>query len=155
MRKWFALVLLIAAACQLWEEKQFERVAPFKAGSLRIHVAQETPATGLTSTTVAPQNETIYMNPSPEMTEAHLYKIAIGRGRTGDRILMLTFTDEGTAALARVTSANVGKRLAFIVGGRVVTAPILQSQITGGEAVIEAGFTEEEAERLVKALAGS
>ena len=152
MRKWFALIILFSAAC-LPAEKRFERVAPFKPGSLRIHVAQETPAAGLTAT-VAEQS-TIYMNPSPELTEEHLGKIAIGRGRTGDRILMLTFTDEGAATLARVTAANVGKRMVFIVAGRVVMAPVLQSQIANGAAVIEGSFTEEEAERLAKALSGS
>jgi preprotein translocase subunit SecD len=154
MRKWLVLVLLIAAACR-FGEKKFERFAPFKPGSLGIHVVQKDPAAGLTRATVADGGETIYLNPSPELTEKHLRKIAVGKGLDDDRIVILTFTEEGAAILARVTAANVGNRLAVLVGGRVVTAPVLQSRIPGGEANIEGGFTQEAAERLVKTLAGS
>lgn len=152
--KWFALILLLTTACW-WRERTFERVAPFKPGSLSIHVAQKDPAAGLTRATVADGGETIYLNPSPELTEKHLRKIAVGRGLDDHRNVKLTFTDEGAALMARVTAANVGNRLAILVNGRVVTAPILNSQIPGGEAIIEGDFTQESAERLVKTIAGS
>ena len=153
MRKWLALAILVTAACH---RAKFERVAPFKAGVLRIYVAQETPAAGFKSVVLDDPGITMYMDPSTELTEKHLRKIAVWRrGDSTDRTLALTFTDDGAAALAGVTAANIGKRVVFIVDGRVVTAPIIQSRITEGEAIIEGSFTEEQAERLVKVLSGS
>ena len=149
--KWLSVAILIAVACRP-AEKSFHRVAPFKPGVLKIHLAQETPAPGLQNVVLADRTETIYINSTPELTEKQLRKITVWRGKGEDRILALTFTEEGAEALARVTAANVGKRLAFMVDGRVVTAPVIQSEITGGDAVIEAGFTEQEAEHLAKKL---
>jgi preprotein translocase subunit SecD len=95
------------------------------------------------------------MNPTPELTEADLSKIRVDRGRFENRILYLRFNDKGAARLARATASNLGKRLVFIVDGRVVTAPIIQSRITGGDAVLESAFKDQEAERLAKVLSGS
>ena len=89
------------------------------------------------------------------MTEQHLRVLRVGKGASNDAILMMRFSDEGTALLARVTEANIGKRLAFVVQGRVVSAPVLRERIDRGEAIIEGGFTEEEATRLAKAIGGS
>ena len=95
------------------------------------------------------------MNPSPELTEAHLRKIAVWRGRQrDDRMLALSFTQDGAEIMSGVTGANIGKRMAFMVDGRVVAAPVIQTRITD-EAIIEGTFTEEEAERLVRVLSGS
>ena len=151
MTKWVSVsVVLALIACQ----QRYERSAPFKCGSLQVHLAQETPAEGYRPMFVRDTGETVYMEPQPALTEAHLRKIAVWRGQHDDSTLALMFTEDGTAQLARVTAANVGKRLAFVIDGRVVTAPVLRTQITEGEAVIESGFTEEEATQLAKVLSG-
>jgi len=48
----------------------------------------------------------------------------------------LTFNDDGARVFARVTGANLKKRLAIILDNRVVLAPTLQSKITNGRARI-------------------
>lgn len=157
MRNWLWIVLVLAG-CQAAEEK-FERSAPFRRGALEVHIAQDSPAPGFLPVTVDEAvngtAEVVHMSPVVELTEAHLRRIAVGKGRDEDRILMLTFNDEGTAQLARVSAATVGRRLAFVIDGRVVAAPVILGEITGGAAVIEGDFTQQEAERLAAALAGS
>lgn len=148
------LVLILALAACRPTEKRFSSVGPFRPGSLKIHVAQDSPLLGYQSAR-SDNGATIYMNPVPDLTEAHLRRIAVGRGRGDDHILFLTFNEEGAARLARVTTLNVGKRLAIVIDGRVVTAPELRTEITAGDAVIEGGFTKEEAERLAMLLSGS
>ena len=148
MTKWLCIALALVA-CQPREQKSFI------PGSLRIHVAEEKPYADWQPMKVAHLDETIYVKPAPEMTEQHLRQIRVGKGYAERSVLMLKFNEEGTARLAQVTEANVGKRIAFVVNGRVVSAPRLQSRIDGGEAIIEGDFTEEEATRLAQAIAGS
>jgi preprotein translocase subunit SecD len=51
--------------------------------------------------------------------------------------LELAFTPEAAAVLGAHTSAHVGETLAIVVDGIVISAPIIQSPILGGEMVIE------------------
>ncbi len=68
----------------------------------------------------------------------------------------LTFNNEGSAAFARVTGANEGKRMAIILDSRVQSAPNIREKIRGGRARITGLDSKEEAEVLASVLkAGS
>jgi preprotein translocase subunit SecD len=146
--------ILLTVACQP-TEKRFQRFAPFRPGVVSIHIAQEHPAAGLKAVVVSDTAETIFMNPSTDLTEKHLRKIAVWRGKGESRIVVMEFTQEGAAVLARISASNVGNRLAFVVDGRVVTAPTVRAPINYGSAVIEANFTSEQADHLARVLSGS
>lgn len=60
----------------------------------------------------------------------------------------LTLNDEGSRIFARVTGANIGKRLAIILDNKVFLAPTLQTKITGGKARITGMDTMDEAKDL-------
>jgi preprotein translocase subunit SecD len=60
----------------------------------------------------------------------------------------LTLNDEGSRIFARVTGANIGKRLAIILDNKVFLAPTLQTKITGGRARITGMDTMDEAKDL-------
>jgi preprotein translocase subunit SecD len=69
----------------------------------------------------------------------------------------LSFNKTGTKAFAELTKANVGKRLAIILDDNVNKAPVIQSEIPGGEAQITLGYGNyqaliKEAEDLVLVL---
>ena len=65
----------------------------------------------------------------------------------------VTFTEDGRKRFAEIAGANVGKQLAIIFEGKVLSAPTLQSAITGGHAQITGHFTAEEARAIASALA--
>jgi preprotein translocase subunit SecD len=68
----------------------------------------------------------------------------------------ISFNKEGAGIFERVTSENIGKRLAILLDGRVVSAPVIRDAISGGKAIIEGRFTMEEASDLAIVLrAGS
>ncbi len=68
----------------------------------------------------------------------------------------ISFNSEGARIFERVTSENVGKRLAILLDGKVNSAPVIRDAISGGKAVIEGRFTMEEASDLAIVLrAGS
>ncbi len=71
---------------------------------------------------------------------------------TGAPIIGLEFTSEGADLFAKITRENIGKPLAIILDGAVLSQPIIQSEITGGRAQITGQFTPEEAKALVRNL---
>ncbi len=71
---------------------------------------------------------------------------------TGTPQINLTFDTEGSNLFAKITKENIGKRIAIYLDSVPISAPIVQSEITNGQAVISGGFTLEEAKQLVRNL---
>ena len=62
------------------------------------------------------------------------------------------FDTTGAQKFGKATSENVGKRFAVILDGVVITAPVINSAITGGSGIITGNFTSQEAADLVVLL---
>ena len=60
----------------------------------------------------------------------------------------ITLSDEGAKKFADLTAANIGKQIAITLDGQVLTAPVVQQAITGGQAVITGSNSLEEAKEL-------
>lgn len=69
-----------------------------------------------------------------------------------DNVVQLAFTDEGAQKFADVTAANVGNIVYIIYDNKVVSAPTVQSAITGGSAKINKIGSYEEAEQLATTI---
>lgn len=67
-------------------------------------------------------------------------------------MILLHFTDEGSRVFAELTEKNVGKKLAIYVDGNILSAPVVQEKISGGNAQITGEFTIKEAQELVRNL---
>lgn len=68
-------------------------------------------------------------------------------GRAGPEVA-IEFTDEGAKKFAEITKRNVGKPLAIFLDDQPVSAPTVQQEILGGNAVITGQFTTQEAKNL-------
>ncbi|HIC42470.1 MAG TPA: protein translocase subunit SecD [Pelagibacterales bacterium] len=55
------------------------------------------------------------------------------------------FDTTGAQKFGKATSENVGKRFAVILDGVVITAPVINTAITGGSGIITGNFTSQEA----------
>ena len=64
----------------------------------------------------------------------------------------INFDKKGGRDFARITGANVKKRLAIVLDNKVYSAPVIQEKIAGGQARITGRFTTEEARDLAIAL---
>ncbi|MBQ4059772.1 MAG: protein translocase subunit SecD [Lachnospiraceae bacterium] len=73
-------------------------------------------------------------------------------GTTPDYIVELVFNDEGTKKFAEATKINLQKIIYIIYDGEVVSAPTVQSEITGGNAMINGMADLEEAEKLAQTI---
>lgn len=64
----------------------------------------------------------------------------------------ITFSDEGAQKFADLTTANVGRKIAIVLDGEVLTDPVVNEPITGGQASITGNYTLEEAHNLAVLL---
>jgi SecD/SecF fusion protein len=71
---------------------------------------------------------------------------------TGRPMVTFDFDRQGGAAFAEITVANVGQRFAVVLDGEVLTAPVIQQAIPGGQGQITGDFTLEEAQTLAVLL---
>ncbi len=62
------------------------------------------------------------------------------------------FDSLGARKFAQATSQNIDRRLAIVLDGRVISAPTIQTAITGGSGVINGNFTTQEAADLAMLL---
>ncbi len=73
-------------------------------------------------------------------------------GDFNEPIVSVTFDSKGAQEFDLVTAANVGKRMAIVLDGKVYSAPRINERISGGRAVISGTFTTNEANDLAVVL---
>jgi len=66
--------------------------------------------------------------------------------------VLLQFDTEGAELFATITEANIGKEMAIFLDGELLSAPVIQTAIFGGEANITGNFTALEARDLAQNL---
>lgn len=67
-------------------------------------------------------------------------------------LIGLDFNKEGAELFAKITRENKGEILAIILDGAILSAPVIQDEITNGQAQITGQFSPEEAKELVRNL---
>lgn len=103
----------------------------------------------------------------PEGEEADLSQQFIPSGLSGKHLthsdiifdpntnqprISLKFNSEGRDLFAQLTRENINEPIAIFLDGIVISAPIVQTEITSGEAVITGNFTLQEAKDLATRL---
>src|SRR4030043_2194923 len=68
--------------------------------------------------------------------------------QTGNPAISLQFTKEGGDKFAEITGRNVDKQLPIVLDNQIISAPVVQGQITGGNAQITGSFSIDEAKQL-------
>ncbi|OGJ46608.1 hypothetical protein A2229_05165, partial [Candidatus Peregrinibacteria bacterium RIFOXYA2_FULL_33_7] len=67
-------------------------------------------------------------------------------------IVNISFNEEGAKLFEEITKRNLKKPVAIFVGGRLISAPTVQAEIKGGNAIIQGSFDVEEAQALARDL---
>jgi len=71
---------------------------------------------------------------------------------TGRPMVTFAFDRQGSITFAEITAGNIGQRFAVVLDGEVLTAPVIQTAIPGGQGQITGDFTIEEAQTLAVLL---
>lgn len=66
----------------------------------------------------------------------------------GRPIVTLQFSSQGARMFDEATAGNVGRQIAICLDGNVISAPVVQERISGGNAQISGRFSTAEAQRL-------
>ena len=72
--------------------------------------------------------------------------------QTEGHAVSFRFDTEGAQKFGKITSDNVGSRLAVVLDGVVITAPRINSAITGGSGIITGNFNAQDAADLAVLL---
>lgn len=88
----------------------------------------------------------------PLLTNRDLDRVQASQGESGRPALTLRLNREGAAKFARLTAANVGRRVAIVVDGRILIAPTIRGPITGGMVSIQGFSSQQVVERLADLL---
>ncbi len=67
-------------------------------------------------------------------------------------VVSLQFNAKGAELFQKLTRENVGKTIAVVLDNQILTAPVVQGEISGGQAVITGTFTLDEAKELARLL---
>jgi preprotein translocase subunit SecD len=98
-----------------------------------------------------PPKTPIWLSPEAALTNADIARAWAQPGADGFNVGFL-LTEDGALKMARLTKSHIGEYVAVVLDGRVVTAPEIMDEITGGRAVISGNFTEEEAGAVAKGI---
>lgn len=127
------------------------KVADSEQPPLEFYLAESQPAEGLTKTTIARSDETIYLHSEPVITSSDIASARATMGNNGQPAISLHFTPAGSKKLKQATAANLGERLAIVVHGTTISAPKIISVIAT-DAMVTGQFSQEEAEKIAEAI---
>jgi len=125
-----------------------EPVEPVK---VEFRFAEEEHADGLIPYTLPQTNKVFFLDPKVEMSNADIDSAVLDvlQDKT---MVRLIFSDAGRDKFAQLTAEHLSERLAMLVNGNMVSAPIIRAPITQGMALIDGGYTREQAERIVAGI---
>lgn len=87
------------------------------------------------------------------LTGAQLKRSSVDTDQqTGEPQILLQFNNEGKDLFKEITERNVGSRVAIYLDEELISAPVVQTTIANGEAVISGAFAIKEANDLAKRL---
>jgi len=78
--------------------------------------------------------------------------VRFDQSQFNEPLVGLEFNAEGAKKFAEITAANVGKRLAIVLDGKVQSAPRIREAIPSGQAVIQGRFDIQQAQDLAIVL---
>lgn len=91
-----------------------------------------------------------------KLTGKNLKKASLSFNQNNQPVVAFSFDREGSQKFADLTSHNVGHMLAIVLDNQVISAPVINTPIVGGNGIIEGKFTLSDAQDLALLLqAGS
>ena len=119
------------------------------ASRMVIRLAETTPADGLREVVVPGSSERIYLHSTPLATWEDVSLVKIINDGNGQIGVTMTFEPAAAARMASATAAHLGKPLAILLDGRVVSVSTVRGPI--GDSAIITGITAAVAQQLVDA----
>jgi preprotein translocase subunit SecD len=146
---WLAAIL-VAGGCSRAPQAEKPQSAP--AQRFGLFAASEAAKPGYRDARVQMRDERVYCAPAPVITGADVSDVRVQQDAQGRSQVLVTFTPAGRTRLAEFTRNHLKERLAIVVDGRVLLAPVIENEIAHGAVLITGAFTAQEFERIAKAI---
>lgn len=95
--------------------------------------------------------ETYYIDPKAIVTVADFEEVKINE-QDGRYALSVKLNERGKKAFAAASQRYEGKKLAFIIAGELVMAPVVNGEIPGGSFEIAGNFEENKLKRFLEVI---
>ena len=118
-------------------------------GAIEIRAASSTAVAGWQRVTAA-DGEAIWVAPATSLTSADFAPSVSHTQRDGRDAVGVVFTAEGARKMRALSAAQLNQRIALLLDGKVIWAPVVRSTIET-EAQLT-GLSPDQAQRLVAAL---
>jgi hypothetical protein len=115
-----------------------------------VRLAEQNPGPDLKEAKVAGTNSSIYLHNEVVVTNADIARAEVIPHESQSWI-GVTLTPAGAQKMHSVTEKNIGKRMAILIDGEVISAPVVMDAIAE-TAVINGNITKEEAEKIVAGI---
>lgn len=147
--KTFGILFIFLVGLQMC--KPVEESKPISQNvKIEFRLATDNPTMGFDE--VELDGQKIYLNPVIEITEKEITTAKKSMGEAGNHIILLEMNDIGARKFEILTEKNVTQKLAILVNGKAIMAPVIQMKIPGGKVQITGNFTREETDKLFNTL---
>ena len=120
---------------------------------LDMRLAETEPGVGLTEVTIPASGQKIYLHESSVITNADVVDAHVENDVDGNPSVAIRVTPDAAVRLENATRGHIGKPIAVLVNGTVVSAPRLTG-VLRQEAAIFGRFTQAEAEQIAAGMTG-
>jgi hypothetical protein len=144
------VVGIVAVGSQMWSQGG----AALQAAAIRFEVrlAEDHPTAGLREARIAGSDRVVYLHQEVIVTNSDIAQSSVVPGDGPSRFgIGVQFNAAGAEKMRQATANHVGRPVAILIDGDVVTAPVLRSPI-GTSAVISGAYTKPDAERIVNGI---
>lgn len=156
-RRWMRLLLpasVILALALSWAayERQFALI-PALAAQVRFEVrlAEDRPAPGLRVARTATDGPVLYVHPEVVVNNDDIAQAWVVEDAAPQFGVAIQLLPAGAERMRQASEGHVGRRVAILIDGTVVMAPVVRSPL-GESAVITGLLTREEAARIAEGM---
>jgi hypothetical protein len=125
---------------------------PSQTATLAMHLVEDTPKGNSIERPFRTTSQTVFLTPRAALTHNDIEWAAASVNRTAGPYVVIRFDLVGTDKLALLTRENIGRRMAILINGRVIAAPVIRAEIDSGQVAIPGFDSLSEAERIARAL---
>jgi preprotein translocase subunit SecD len=120
-----------------------------------VRLAEDQSAPGLRAARVGTSSRTVYVHPEIVVTNDDIERSSVIGGNAPSQFWIdVRLNAAGAEKMRQATANHLGKPIAILINGDVVTAPTLKSPI-GAAAVISGDYTQADAQRIAAGMIGA
>jgi preprotein translocase subunit SecD len=130
-------------------------VAPFQMRLVSSNAKDDTEEMSYVNSEVPKKTQTLHVQKAVLLDQTSVEEAFAEFEAPGIPVITLVFTVPASDKFAEIIRDNIGERLAIVIDGKVVSAPVLKERITAGVAKITGAFTLKEAQGLAAKIMAS